>query len=312
MPARDRIRLAEFRQLCDSVQDSCWPGWSRAPRSVLLVTDSLEYLVWHPRPDSDFVPCGYDSLLGTDVYVRPREFSAGIQATFPYAGMPPTIVIGTADSLVPANSTSWVVTVMHEHFHQWQDSRRGYFPAVDSLGLSGGDKTGMWMLNYPFPYDSAVVADRIERLCRSLAHLIQMQDLKVLHDDFGAYMASRDSLMQSLAPADQRYMSFQLWQEGVARYIEGRVARVAASTENSSQAFEHLADWHSYESVLQSYGKRLVAELQQLRFSKARRLAFYPMGAAEATVLERLRPDWPRAYGFPPLSLENLLKQAAQ
>jgi len=40
---------------------------------------------------------------------------------------------------------------MHEHFHQLQNGQPRYFQAVQDLGLSHGDNTGMWMLNYPFP-----------------------------------------------------------------------------------------------------------------------------------------------------------------
>ena len=42
---------------------------------------------------------------------------------------------------------------MHEHFHQLQWAQPEYLKAIDDLGLSKGDATGMWMLNYPFPYD---------------------------------------------------------------------------------------------------------------------------------------------------------------
>ena len=46
---------------------------------------------------------------------------------------------------------------MHEHFHQLQWAQPEYLKAIDDLGLSKGDATGMWMLNYPFPYDNPEV-----------------------------------------------------------------------------------------------------------------------------------------------------------
>ena len=56
-----------------------------------------------------------------------------------------------------------MLTVLHEHFHQLQQSQPGYFQGVEALGLSGGDQTGMWMLNYPFPYKTPAVAEQIRR-----------------------------------------------------------------------------------------------------------------------------------------------------
>ena len=68
----DRIRLAEVFRLADAVQDSVWPRWSSAPFALLLVTPEGEFLLRHPSPTPDFVACGYDSLLGSNVSWRTR------------------------------------------------------------------------------------------------------------------------------------------------------------------------------------------------------------------------------------------------
>ena len=156
LPAADRVRLAEAFRLAAAVGDRVWPGWSEAPFAVLLVTPEREFLLCHSRPSADFSRVGYDSLLGTEVFVRPRVFPTTFLATVPAVGGVPTIVVGQ-----PANtgqaSTRWVLTVLHEHFHQLQYSRPGYDAGVAALGLARGDSTGMWMLNYAFPYESAAV-----------------------------------------------------------------------------------------------------------------------------------------------------------
>ena len=60
----DRVRLAEAFRLAERVRAEVWPGWERTPMAVLLVADSTEYLVGHPRPTSEFAPLGRDSVLG--------------------------------------------------------------------------------------------------------------------------------------------------------------------------------------------------------------------------------------------------------
>jgi len=56
MPPADRVRLAEAVRLGDALRERLWPGWGATPVPVLLVTDSAEYLVGHPRPTADFRP----------------------------------------------------------------------------------------------------------------------------------------------------------------------------------------------------------------------------------------------------------------
>jgi hypothetical protein len=61
-----------------------------------------------------------------------------------------TIVVGQP-AHTGQTSTRWVLTALHEHFHQLQFSQPGYYPGVTALGLARGDTTGMWMLNHGFP-----------------------------------------------------------------------------------------------------------------------------------------------------------------
>src|SRR5713101_2629106 len=72
IPEIDRTRLAEAFRLGDQIGDRVWPGWSKAPFAVLLVTPDYEFLMRHPKPSADFTNLGYDELLKTDVYYRKR------------------------------------------------------------------------------------------------------------------------------------------------------------------------------------------------------------------------------------------------
>src|SRR4051794_38443711 len=77
----DRIRIAEAFRLADAVGDQIWPAWTSAPFAILLVTPEREFLIRHPRPTPDFTPLGYDSLLQSEVLVRPRQFPPNLLAT---------------------------------------------------------------------------------------------------------------------------------------------------------------------------------------------------------------------------------------
>ena len=164
----DRIRIAEAFRLADEVQDKLWPGWSKAPFALDLVTNEFEFLLRHPNPPADFERIGEDVQLGGAIFARKRTQRTDLLATFPINGVP-TIVVGQAEHTLAETSTKWVITLLHEHFHQLQYSQADYQEAVDRLGLSRGDTSGMWMLNYEFPYKDTEVQRRFEELCRTLS-----------------------------------------------------------------------------------------------------------------------------------------------
>jgi hypothetical protein len=306
----DRVRLAEAMRLADRIGDRIWPGWKQTAFQLLLVTDSAEFLIGSPSPTPEFMPLGPDSVLGREVWTRPRRFPPTLLATFPAVGGLPTVVIGTAER-TGKSSTEWVLTVLHEHFHQWQYSQPGYYAGGARLDLARGDTTAQWMLDYPFPYDSAAAEEGVTRLAGALRHALAAepsQQPKALDD----VIAARERLRRSLKAADYRYLEFQFWQEGVARYIEYAVARAAAGSGQPSTDFRSLPDYLAYSRMADSARQSLRRELEQLDLRKQRRVAFYPLGAAIALLLEQTQPTWKQAYAGRPFQLATLLEPTAR
>ena len=223
------MRLAEAFRLGDMLGNQLWTHWNKAPFAVLLVTPEHEFLIRHPKPSPDFILVNDDSLLKSKVYYRKRTQPQNLLATFPVAGGIPTIVIGQAENTSKKTSTPWVVTMLHEHFHQLQYSQPGYYDAVNALGLTRGDQTGMWMLNYPFPYDWAEMKEHFSHLSKMLAEAVEAGKDSDFRVKLAAYLKQRRELEHTLSPDDYKYFSFQMWQEGVARYTEYRVAKLAAA-----------------------------------------------------------------------------------
>ena len=307
IPLTDRIRLAEAFKLGETLSDKIWKGWSKAPFAVLLITPDYEFLVRHPKPSSDFQLIGHDTLLKSDVYFRKRVFQKDFLATFPAVGGVSTIVVGQAENTNAKTSTPWVVTVLHEHFHQMQDSYPNMNVEIESLNLSRGDKDGMWMLNYPFPYGSTKIDDLVTVLAKSLADAVESSKTEVplkLSDFFDL----RSQLQTMLNSDDYKYFSFQLWKEGIARYTEYHVAKQAASTHKPSTEFEQLKDYTSFEETAGSILKNILTELRNLPLANYKRVAFYYLGAGEGLLLDRLNPGWHRRYFEEKFFLEKYRK----
>jgi len=299
----DRLRIAEGFRLADAIGDSIWPGWTSAPFAVLLVTPEREFLVRHPRPSSDFTRIGYDSLLRGDVLVRARTLAPTLLATFPAVGGVPTIVVGQPHA-TGKSSTEWVLTLVHEHFHQLQTSRPDYFARVEALRLARGDRSGMWMLNYPFPYDSSVVQSRVALFAAQLDSALVATSADERRSHWLAAQVARAALSAALSPDDDRYLAFQMWQEGAARYTELLAAHFAARHFTPSGAFRTLPDFISFDTAAARIDAGVHAGLRA-PLKERRRVAFYPLGAAYASMLDQMEAGWRGKYLEGEMSLDK-------
>jgi hypothetical protein len=292
MAERQRVRLAEALAVIADVQEKAWPGWSRAPSSLVLVDRDFEYLVHSDATPSGFVASEDDARLGGRVLARARTYSTSFLATFPAFGPEPTIVVGTAEG-TEKRSTRWVLAVAHEHFHQLQYSDPGYWTESQALGLAGGDQTGMWMLSYPFPYEATSAT--FARLSRELARLVGGPG-PAPAGEREAFWRRYGELGARLEPADYRYLSFQLWQEGIARYVETRVAETAAREHRVSAAFAALPDYQPFDAAAAGLRDETLDELRTQTMAKDRRTVFYAFGAALGLLLDQEGRDWKPRY----------------
>jgi hypothetical protein len=290
----DEVRIAEARRLAGEVGDRIWKGWHLAPFPVLLVTPATELLIGYPQAPTGFEKVGHSDRLNSHVYARPRQFPTSLLATFPAFGdQVPVIVIGQPQNTNSKTSDGWVITLLHEHFHQLQNSQPGYFQQVTDLGLSKGDQTGMWMLNYDFPYKES--AEPFLELKALLLDALNTSDKKQFQSKAAAYVLARKKFMAGLKDDDHKYISFQLWQEGMARYTELKVAEAIAERQPSAD-FSKLPDFEAFSSLGEKARSSTLKELEQARLEEWKRRAFYSFGAAEGLLLDRLNPKWKDKY----------------
>ncbi len=297
----DTVRIAEFYRLASQIQDRIWPGWSSTPTPLLLITADTEFLTHHPAPPKGF------TKVGDDLFARPRQFPTHLLATFPAFGPPAIIVIGEAENTDAKTSTPWVITLMHEHFHQLQDSQPGYYDAINSLGLSGGDQSGMWMLNYPFPYDKPEVAKGFSRLRTLLLDALAESDDKRFKKLAKNYVAQRNKWCGQLSTNDHKYFSFQLWQEGIARYTQVKAAEAAANYQPSTE-YRALLDYESFAANAARARIETLDELKRVDLAKWKRTGIYSFGGAEGMLLDRMNLGWKDEYFKHPLSTDGLFQ----
>ena len=289
LPPNDAVRISEFYRLAAQLQDVVWPGWSATPSPLLLVTKDTEFLTHHPSPPNGF------QKIADDLYARPRQFPTALLATFPAFGPPSVIVIGEPQNTEAKTSTPWLFVVMHEHFHQLQDGKPGFYQAANGLGLSHGDSTGMWMLNYPFPYDNPDLGKSFAHLRDLLLAALNEPDLAKFKPLARQYVVARKAFFAQLSPDDRKYLNFQLWKEGIARYVQIKSAEAAANYQPTPE-YAALPDFKSFENYAREARNDTLTELKKADIASWKRVVVYSFGASEGLLLDRLHPQWKQSY----------------
>ena len=289
--------LALLQSIARTHGEALWPGLGAAPFGLLLVEERQETLLCHPAAPPGFTAAGRDEATGCDRLVRPRSnLDAGLLAAMPIFGPPSTIVVGTP-AAAGVSRERWRLAILHEHFHQWQDDLPHIHARIAELGLAGGDETGMWMLNYAFPYEDAAVGEAFAQASRALAAAVAARGSDAFPARLADYLERRRALAAAAGGRNWRYFEFQLWKEGVARWTEIALGR--ASDDAALRAEAGLLE------------REMVGEVGRPDLAPRRRLAVYAIGTGEAMLLEACDPGWRMAYPAV-LTMGPLLELAGQ
>ena len=273
--------LASAQTHARGAGEELWRGYGSASFGVLLVGSEEERLFCQPAPPGFAVLPG-DPVTGCAVSSRVRgRLPGNLLAAMPIFGIPSTIVVGTPDA-TGRQPAAWVRTLLHEHFHQWQNALPDYYRRVDALDLKKGDETGMWMLNFPVPYDDAAVGAAHAEASRRLLTAIEARGERDFRRALRRYLSARSDFARTLGADNWRYVEFQLWQEGVARWTEIELGRS-----------------HPYPAVrasAEALAREVSSDLRSPRLASQQRTFVYSHGAAEAMLLERCNPGWKTPY----------------
>jgi hypothetical protein len=214
----------------------------------------------------------------------------------PVFGPPATIVMGTPES-TGRTPAQWLRTILHEHFHQWQFAQPDYYSRIDALGLHApDDQSGMWALNYPFPYDRPAPGQTYALASQALADALDLRGKAGFGEAFQRFMTERQAFASTVSDADWRYLEFESWQEGGARWAEFTLGQAYPDQQVRASA-----------QVLE---EKTLAQLRQPDLAGQRRELVYAFGAGQILLLEACSSRWRERYPQL-LTLAPLLEEAA-
>ena len=289
--------LAMLQEMARGPGETLWPGFGAAPFGMLVIERGGETLICQPSMPAGFGTPSRDAATGCDRALRPRgSLPDSLLAAMPVFGPPSTIIVGTPQA-TGVSLPRWRLSVLHEHFHQWQDVLPDIYARMAALDLAGGDETGMWMLNFPFPYERESTVSAYAAAARALSAAVMTRGTDAFPARVADYLRLRRAFAADAGERNWCYFEFQLWKEGVARWTEVAIGR--AADDPALRADAALRE------------RQIIGELEEPDLARRRRVVVYAMGAAEAMLMEACGAPWRAAYPQV-LALGPLLDQAAR
>jgi len=287
----DPVLMGEARKTLTAYGNQLWPRFSVKDFPIIIVDHQHDRFYCAKKSPIGFTLFSIDADTNCRIDIREAgQFSPNIRATFPFAGSKAVAVVG-AHGIVESNSAAWIATLLHENFHQYQMNWNGYYNGLTALDLADGDDSGMWALNYPFAYDDPQVITMIQNNSIDLVMVLTEPDKTIRKELALQYAANRANRLSILNDADRRYLEFQLWQEGVARYTELALAEFASSGTHTSLGLDH-----DFAALASNLRNRILQTLNEGKLSQHKRVYFYSLGAAEALVLDEIDHNWRDNY----------------
>jgi hypothetical protein len=230
---------------------------------------------------------------GGRLWARGTSDTADLQASYPINGVETAVMSAPASG---DNPYVWVLKAAHEVFHCYLGTARILDPYV-------GKFSNFNDLSFPFPYSdlNQAAALRLEaEVVFSLATADPADSPSLATQGRLLPLAWRVQRALSSEPAFQDYKLLTEWSEGVARYTERELARLAATpgVYRPTPSFVRTFPGFTYESVFrQQYGDtNTISPIRFVGEGVRGQVMFYYLGMGKAYALDRINPGWRTAY----------------
>ena len=130
---------------------------------------------------------------------------------------------------------------------------------------------------------------------RSVAHSAKRARPREIQSSCPSYIIARKEFFAQLSPDDRKYLNFQLWKEGIARYVQIKSAEAAGNYQPTPE-YAALPDYETFQSYARKARSDTLSELKRADLATWKRLVVYSFGASEGLLLDRLRPEWKQRY----------------
>ena len=319
----EKARLSEVLHLRTALGDTVWPGWSHADIPLIVYNEKYAFLVGLPNPPAGWMkvpslePRGgaweevtsdafeglpYYRTLITDPQKTPEGFTVLVGdrwvATFQtreygevefYRGFRqdlPSFISNLVPvrlvwALLMGKTESYIAALEHESFHAYEG-----ILAVDRLTAS----EQLYSVEENYPFDA--MEEPWKQEMKVLVQAAQAETDTEAMDLARNFLQMRALRRAGLSAKQVDLERLREWEEGLAKYAELEIARLAG-TGNGYHPVEGITqdkEFKNYRGQQQFWTEQLnEAKNTQGRSGDTR---FYYSGNALAVLLDRLSPDW--------------------
>jgi hypothetical protein len=347
---QDKRYLTEALHLRGELGDTLWPGWGQEDIPMILYNEDYAFLIDYPNPPSGWVKVpGNDTQGGPweavpndtfegQVYYRQRlanptvtpqafvvsigdrwvssmpsrewmEIQLGndfkenmppiLQPLFPYR-------LSARLFLSVTGSVDWYICgLLHESFHAYEGLRvPGRIAAAENLFNQNQGR---------YPWDNEAFSGDWETELNLLVDAVQAESDEEAIELVRQFSIQRQK-RRAAANLDIDLINLERqkeWEEGLAKYTELAIWRLAATSENylPLPSLSGDPDFQNYTN----FNQRWSQEIDQIRrmASDQGDTRFYYSGLAQAALLDRLAPEWKTKIMNDDVFLEDLLREAS-
>jgi hypothetical protein len=345
----DKARLSEAFHLRGELGDALWAGWGQADIPVILHNENYAFLVDYSNPPTGWIKIPNNKTLGSSWEIVPDEpFNGQVyyRQRLPDPNTTPqsfTVLIGNRwvaslasrdwmeiglgndfKSQVPAflqplfpyrlagrlfltgaGGKDWyILGIAHESFHAYegiQDPSRLY--AAEKVFNENEDR---------YPLDNEAFRQDWQAELNLLSAAVQAKSNAETIELVRQFLVQRQKRRTTAnLDADMIMLeNLKEWEEGLAKYTELTLWRLAATTPGYKPLSSISKDpgFKNYAGFQQRWSQ----EIQQINRVANRQSdeRFYYSGLAQAALLDRLMPDWTTKLFSEDIFLEDWLKQA--
>jgi hypothetical protein len=324
----EKARLSEVIQLRRTFGEEVWPGWEQAEIPLIVYNEQYAFLVgysgsptpgwlkvpsleprggsWEEVPGDTFEGQPYYRSRIEDPEKTPEAFTVLVGDRFAASFLTreysevafyrdfrreippllaPVIPVRLAWMLLMGKTEMYVAALEHESFHAYQGRL-----AVEQLAEA--ERSASVVDRYPFEEMAEAWREEMDALVRAALAETNSEASELAHQFLDLRAARRESLSPDLI----EYERLREWEEGLAKYAELEIVRMAALDEayRPVEGIHQDPDFKDYNGLDRFWSNQLrEAKKTQGRSGDAR---FYYSGNALAVLLDRLSPDWkPRA-----------------
>ena len=341
----EKTRLSEFTHLRQTLGNAVWPGWGDADIPVIVYNEGYAFLLGYPDPPSGWVKMPQGEKRGgpweavpddqyegkiyyrqriTDPNKTPEGFTVLVGdrwvATFQtmeyseisfydgFRGELPPILRQVFPyrllwKLMVGDSDAYVAILAHESFHAYQAiASYDFFATAEEVMRVGNS----------YPWDDAAQRAVWQKELDLLVDAAKENSSTKAAELACQFLAQREArrTQSRLSPELVDFERRREWLEGLAKYSELAIGRMAATTPGYEPLPELKDDpkFNHYSTRVQFWSQQL-DQVRQILNSEGE-VRFYYSGFAQAVLLDHLSPGWKNSAiseGTPP---ENLLQEA--